>query len=143
MVFDEQGIKQLAKSIEQHGIIQPITLRRVRASKYQIISGERRFRAAQMAGLSRCLPTSEADDLSVLEMALVENIQRRPQSIGSGALLSATDVFERMDERNSASASAKGGPPSPTTSACSTFPMPSSIDSANALSWAMPKPWLA
>ena len=77
MVFDEQGIKQLAKSIEQHGIIQPITLRRVRASKYQIISGERRFRAAQMAGLS-ALPAyvREADDLSVLEMALVENIQR-------------------------------------------------------------------
>ena len=59
------------------GIIQPITLRRVRASKFQIISGERRFRAAQMVGLD-ALPAyvSEADDQTLLEMALVENIQR-------------------------------------------------------------------
>lgn len=76
-VFDEKGIKELADSIANHGIIQPITLRRLRASKFQIISGERRFRAAQMAGLTS-LPAyvREADDQSVLEMALVENIQR-------------------------------------------------------------------
>ena len=76
-LFDEKGIKELADSIANHGIIQPITLRRLRASKFQIISGERRFRAAQMAGLTS-LPAyvREADDQSVLEMALVENIQR-------------------------------------------------------------------
>jgi ParB family chromosome partitioning protein len=76
--FDEDGLKKLAASIESHGIIQPITLRKVRASKFQIISGERRFRAAQQAGLTE-LPAyiREADDQSLLEMALVENIQRQ------------------------------------------------------------------
>ena len=75
--FDEVGLKALAESIEALGIIQPITLRRVRASKFQIISGERRFRAAQMVGLD-ALPAyvREADDQTLLEMALVENIQR-------------------------------------------------------------------
>ena len=75
--FDEAGLKALAGSIDALGIIQPITLRRVRASKFQIISGERRFRAAQMVGLD-ALPAyvREADDQTLLEMALVENIQR-------------------------------------------------------------------
>jgi len=75
--FDEAGLKELADSIEAHGIIQPITLRKIRASKYQIISGERRFRACQRVGLTE-LPAyvREADDQSLLEMALVENIQR-------------------------------------------------------------------
>jgi ParB family chromosome partitioning protein len=76
--FDEQGLRELAESIEAHGIIQPITLRKVRASKFQIISGERRFRAAQRVGLTE-LPAyvREADDRALLEMALVENIQRQ------------------------------------------------------------------
>lgn len=76
--FDVDGLRQLAASIEAHGIIQPITLRKVRASKFQIISGERRFRAAQQAGLTE-LPAyiREADEQSLLEMALVENIQRQ------------------------------------------------------------------
>ena len=76
--FDVNGLRQLAASIEAHGIIQPITLRKVRASKFQIISGERRFRAAQQAGLTE-LPAyiREADDQSLLERALVENIQRQ------------------------------------------------------------------
>lgn len=75
--FDENGLRDLAESIEAHGIIQPITLRKIRASKYQIISGERRFRAAQRVGLTS-LPAyvREADDRGLLEMALVENIQR-------------------------------------------------------------------
>ena len=75
--FDEHGLRDLAESIEAHGIIQPITLRKVRASKFQIISGERRFRAAQRVGLT-ALPAyvREADDRALLEMALVENIQR-------------------------------------------------------------------
>ena len=75
--FDEKDLKELAESIATHGIIQPITLRKIRASKYQIISGERRFRASQQAGLTE-LPAyvRSADDQSLLEMALVENIQR-------------------------------------------------------------------
>ena len=75
--FEEKGLKELAESIEVHGIIQPITLRKIRASKYQIISGERRFRAAQRVGLTS-LPAyvREANDRTLLEMALVENIQR-------------------------------------------------------------------
>ena len=75
--FDDKGLKELAESIATHGIIQPITLRKIRASKYQIISGERRFRASQQAGLTE-LPAyvRSADDQSLLEMALVENIQR-------------------------------------------------------------------
>jgi ParB family transcriptional regulator, chromosome partitioning protein len=76
--FDEHGLRELAESINAHGIIQPITLRKVRASKFQIISGERRFRAAQRVGLTE-LPAyiREADDRALLEMALVENIQRQ------------------------------------------------------------------
>ena len=75
--FEEKGLKELAESIDVHGIIQPITLRKIRASKYQIISGERRFRAAQRVGLTS-LPAyvREANDRTLLEMALVENIQR-------------------------------------------------------------------
>ena len=77
-VFDERSLNELAESIKSHGIIQPITLRKIRASKYQIISGERRFRAAQKVGLTQ-LPAyvREADDQGLLEMALIENIQRK------------------------------------------------------------------
>ena len=76
--FDEAELVELSESIRQHGLIQPITLRKIRASRYQIISGERRFRAAQRAGLSS-LPAyiREANDQELLEMALVENIQRK------------------------------------------------------------------
>ncbi|MDA0728365.1 MAG: ParB/RepB/Spo0J family partition protein [Bacteroidetes bacterium] len=75
--FDESKLRELADSIKAHGIIQPLTLRKIRASKYQIIAGERRFRAAQLAGLTH-VPAyvRTADDHALLEMALVENIQR-------------------------------------------------------------------
>ena len=75
--FEEQPLQELAQSIRELGIIQPITVHRVRADKYQIISGERRFRAAQLAGLEE-VPAyiREVDDQTLLEMALVENIQR-------------------------------------------------------------------
>lgn len=75
--FDAQGIEELAQSIRELGIIQPITVHKVRAEKYQIISGERRFRAAQLAEIDE-IPAyvREADDQTLLEMALVENIQR-------------------------------------------------------------------
>ncbi len=75
--FDEDKLEELAASIAQIGLIQPITLRKTEDDKYQIITGERRFRAAQIAGLIR-IPAfiREANNDSMLEMALVENIQR-------------------------------------------------------------------
>lgn len=75
--FDAEALEELAASIKELGIIQPLTLRKINADKYQIISGERRFRAAQLAGLKE-VPAyvRVANDQSMLEMALVENIQR-------------------------------------------------------------------
>ena len=76
-IFDPEALNELADSIKALGIIQPITVRKVGASKFEIISGERRFRAAKIAGLDS-IPAyiRLADDQSMLEMALVENIQR-------------------------------------------------------------------
>ena len=75
--FDSEAIESLAKSIETHGIIQPLTLRRLSEKNYQIIAGERRFRASKIAGLSSVPAYIRiADDQLLLEMALVENIQR-------------------------------------------------------------------
>ncbi len=75
--FDESALKELAASIREIGIITPITLRQTADSRYQIIAGERRWRAAQMAGL-KTIPAyiRTAEDEHVMEMALVENIQR-------------------------------------------------------------------
>ena len=75
--FDEESLLDLATSIKELGIIQPITLRKLNEGRYQIIAGERRFRAAKMAGFTT-IPSfiREAGDESMLEMALVENIQR-------------------------------------------------------------------
>jgi ParB family chromosome partitioning protein len=75
--FSEESLQELAESIRQLGIIQPITVRELRKGKYQIITGERRFRAAMIARLEK-IPAyiRTADDQGLLEMALVENIQR-------------------------------------------------------------------
>ncbi|MDA3890051.1 MAG: ParB/RepB/Spo0J family partition protein [Salinivirgaceae bacterium] len=75
--FDEDALNELSQSIKELGIIQPITVRKIGDNKYQLISGERRFRASQLAGLDR-IPAyvRTADDQGMLEMALVENIQR-------------------------------------------------------------------
>lgn len=75
--FDEAALQELADSIKAIGIIQPITLRKVSDNAYQIIAGERRFRASQLAGL-QTVPAyiRTADDENVMEMALIENIQR-------------------------------------------------------------------
>ena len=75
--FDEEALEELAASIREIGLIQPITLRKTGPDKYQIIAGERRFRAAQKAGLE-AIPSyvRHAKDDAMLEMALVENIQR-------------------------------------------------------------------
>jgi len=75
--FDEKALQELADSIESYGIIQPITVRPIQNGKYQLISGERRYRAAQMAGLKE-IPAyvRTIDEILALQMALVENIQR-------------------------------------------------------------------
>ena len=75
--FDEESLTELSESIREIGIIQPITLRKKSENEYQIIAGERRFRAARMAGLE-AMPAyiRTADDENVMEMALIENIQR-------------------------------------------------------------------
>jgi ParB family chromosome partitioning protein len=75
--FDEEALNELAASIKEIGIIQPITLRQINEDQYQIIAGERRFRASKIAGLAT-IPAyiRTADDEGMLEMALVENIQR-------------------------------------------------------------------
>ena len=75
--FDEESLEELAASIRELGIIQPLTLRKMGGDQYQIISGERRFRAAKMAGLTT-IPAyiRTANDSELTEMALIENIQR-------------------------------------------------------------------
>ena len=75
--FDPVALQELADSISEIGIIQPITLRKLSDDEYQIIAGERRFRASQLAGLTS-IPAyiRTADDENVMEMALIENIQR-------------------------------------------------------------------
>lgn len=76
-VFEEEALEALAESIKMVGVIQPITVRSIDDNKYQIISGERRFRAAKLAGLTH-IPAyiRQANDQGMLEMAIVENIQR-------------------------------------------------------------------
>ena len=75
--FDEEALGELADSIRKHGIIQPITVRRLSSGYYQIIAGERRWRAAKLAELT-AVPVSviEADDRKVMEIGLIENLQR-------------------------------------------------------------------
>ncbi|NMB37758.1 MAG: ParB/RepB/Spo0J family partition protein [Bacteroidales bacterium] len=95
--FDEEGLLELADSIRTLGIIQPLTLRKIGPSQYQIISGERRFRAAKLARL-QTVPAyiREADDALMLEMAIVENIQREDLD----AIETALGFQRLMDECN-------------------------------------------
>ena len=75
--FDQEALDELADSIRAHGIIQPLTVRRMQTGYYQIIAGERRWRAAKLAGLAQVPVTViEADDRKVKELALIENLQR-------------------------------------------------------------------
>lgn len=77
MSFDPQALEELATSINTFGLIQPITVRKINGNKYQIISGERRYRACRVAGMDM-VPAyvRDANDQGMLEMAIVENIQR-------------------------------------------------------------------
>lgn len=76
--FDKEALEELTESIRLHGIIQPITVRKIADNKYQIISGERRFRASQIVGLTEVpVYVRSADDQTMLEMAIIENVQRK------------------------------------------------------------------
>lgn len=92
--FDEDALRELADSIRVHGILQPITVRPVAEDQYEIIAGERRWRAAQMAGLE-VIPASirSADELETLQLALVENIQR--EDIGP---IECARAYKRLSE---------------------------------------------
>ena len=76
--FNEEELQALADSIAEHGIIQPLTVRQTKSGYYQIIAGERRWRAARMAGLTEVpAVVMEADDRKAMELALIENLQRQ------------------------------------------------------------------
>ncbi len=76
--FDEEALRELASSIKELGVIQPITVRKLEGNKFQLVSGERRFRASKLIG-NKTVPAyiRIANDQEMLEMALVENIQRK------------------------------------------------------------------
>ena len=76
--FDEEELQTLAESLATHGILQPLTVRELDSGYYQIIAGERRWRAARIAGLTEVpVVVIEADDQKVMELALIENLQRQ------------------------------------------------------------------
>jgi len=100
--FDEEALSDLAESIRVHGIIQPLTVRRLASGYYQIIAGERRWRAAKAAGL-REVPAViiEADDRKVMELGLIENLQREdlnPVEEAEGYLALLTDFGLTQEE---------------------------------------------
>ena len=93
--FEEAALAELAASIAQHGVIQPIVVRDMHTGFYSIVAGERRWRAAKMAGLSEIpVVVLEADDAKAAELALIENIQREDLS----PLETATAMRALMDE---------------------------------------------
>lgn len=100
--FDEESLADLADSIREHGIIQPLTVRRLASGYYQIIAGERRWRAAKLAGL-KDVPAViiEADDKKVMELGLIENLQREdlnPMEEAEGYLVLLTDYGMTQEE---------------------------------------------
>ena len=121
--FDEEALDELAASIRELGIIQPLSLRKTGLNSYQIIAGERRYRAAIKAGLSS-VPAyiRTANDSELTEMALIENIQREDLNaieIAQHSKSSSTNIVSPKSD--SANVSAKNAPPLPTSSGCSGF----------------------
>ena len=111
--FDSDALEALADSISQHGLIQPIVVRRTELGFYQIIAGERRFRASKMAGLTEVpVVVIEADELKSAEISLIENIQREDlnpyeEAQGYYALMHEFDLTqEQVSERVGKSRSA-------------------------------------
>ncbi len=100
--FDDEALMDLADSIREHGIIQPLTVRRLSSGYYQIIAGERRWRAAKLAGLMEVPAVIiEADDKKVLELGLIENLQREdlnPMEEAEGYLVLLTDFSMTQEE---------------------------------------------
>jgi ParB family chromosome partitioning protein len=92
--FDEETLKELAASIKEHGVLQPILVRPLPGGRYQLIAGERRWRSARLAGLST-IPAmiEEIDDETALEIAIIENLQREDLSPLDEAL-----IYERMTQ---------------------------------------------
>ncbi|MDR0427517.1 MAG: ParB/RepB/Spo0J family partition protein [Dysgonamonadaceae bacterium] len=101
-IFDEDALDELAASIKALGLVQPITLREIRKDRYQIISGERRYRASLKAGLET-VPAyvKKASDENVMEMALIENIQREDLNAIEIALAFQTliDMYDLTQEK--------------------------------------------
>lgn len=101
-IFDEEALEELSASIKALGLVQPITLREVEKDKYQIISGERRYRASLKAGLES-IPAyvKNANDENVMEMALIENIQREDLNVIEIALAFQTliDTYSLTQEK--------------------------------------------
>ena len=115
--FDETALNDLADSIREHGIIQPLTVRRLSSGYYQIIAGERRWRAAKLAGLSEVPAVIiEADDRKVMELGLIENLQREdlnPMEEADGYLvlkeeygMTQEEIAQRMGKSRPAIANA-------------------------------------
>ena len=101
--FEEEALADLAESIRQHGMIQPLTVRRLASGYYQIIAGERRWRAARMAGLEEVPATIiEADDRKVMELGLIENLQ--PAVANAMRLLSLPQEVQWLIEQGNLSA---------------------------------------
>ena len=100
--FDDEALADLADSIREHGIIQPLTVRRLASGYYQIIAGERRWRAAKLAGLHEVPAVIiEADDKKVMELGLIENLQREdlnPMEEAEGYLVLLTDYGMTQEE---------------------------------------------
>ena len=100
--FDDEALADLAASIEEHGIIQPLTVRRLSTGYYQIIAGERRWRAAKLAGRKEVpVVIIEADDRKVMELGLIENLQREdlnPVEEAEGYLSLLTDFGLTQEE---------------------------------------------
>jgi len=115
--FDEAALNDLADSIREHGIIQPLTVRRLSSGYYQIIAGERRWRAAKLANLSEVPAVIiEADDKKVMELGLIENLQREdlnPMEEADGYLtlkeefgMTQEEIAQRMGKSRPAIANA-------------------------------------
>ena len=100
--FDDESLADLADSIREHGIIQPLTVRRLTSGYYQIIAGERRWRAAKLAGLNEVPAVIiEADDKKVMELGLIENLQREdlnPMEEAEGYQVLLTDYGMTQEE---------------------------------------------
>ncbi len=100
--FDDESLEDLADSIREHGIIQPLTVRRLSSGYYQIIAGERRWRAAKKAGLHEVPAVIiEADDRKVMELGLIENLQREdlnPMEEAEGYQVLLTDYGMTQEE---------------------------------------------